>query len=95
MSKVIKKEVHKQFSACLEENKLISDFQLSFRKSKSTELAAITLVEEMRRSIDSSCIVAACFLDLSKASEAISNAKLGSKLTSYSVNGIELKWFRD
>ena len=53
------------------------------------------MVEEIRRSVDSSCIVGACFLDLGKAFNTISHAKLVSKLTSYGVNGIELEWFRD
>ena len=88
MSKVVEKEVHKQFSVYLEENKLILDSQFGFRKNKSTELAAIILVEEIRRSVDSGCIVGACFLDLSKAFDSISHAKLVSKITSYGVNGM-------
>ena len=48
----MEKEVHKQFSVYLEENKLILDFQFGFRKNKPTELVAITLVEEIRRSVD-------------------------------------------
>ena len=91
----MEKEVHKQFSAYLEEIKLISDFQFGFRKNKSTELAAITLVEEIRQNVDLGCIVGACLLDLRKAFDTISHAKLVSKLTSYGVSGIELEWFRD
>ena len=48
----MEKEVHNEFSVHLGENKLISDFQFGFRKSKSTELAAATLVEEIRRGVD-------------------------------------------
>ena len=48
-------------SEYLEENNLISDFQFGFRKKRSTELAAITLLEEIRRNVDSGCIVGACF----------------------------------
>ena len=93
--KVMEREVHKQFSVYLKENKLISNFQFGFRKNKSTELAAITLVEEIRQSVDSSCIVCACFLDINKAFDAISYANFFSKLTSYGVNWIELEWSRD
>ena len=95
VSKVLEKEIHEQFSAYLEENNLISDFQFGFRKNKLTELATIKLVEEIRQSIDSGCIVGAYFLDLSKAFGTMSHAKLVSKLTSYGVNGIELEWFTD
>ena len=89
------REVHKQFSVYLEENKLISDFKFGFRKNKSTELAAITLVEEIRRSVDSDQIFDACFLDLSKAFDSISHTEHSSKLTNYGVNEMELEWFRD
>ena len=51
VSKIMEK-VHNQFSVHLGENKLISDFQFGFRKNKSTELAAATLVEEIRRGVD-------------------------------------------
>ena len=95
VSKIMEKEVHNQFSVHLGENKLISDFQFGFRKNKSTELAAVTLVEEIRRGVDSGYIVGACFSDLRKVFDTISHAKLVSKLTSYAVNGIELEWFRD
>ena len=65
---------------------MIPDFKFGFRKNKSTELAAIALLEEIRRSIDSGCIVGACFLDLSNVIGTISHAKLVSKFTSYGVN---------
>ena len=65
VSKVVEKEVHEQFSAYLEENKLISDFKFGFRKNNSTDLVAITLVEEIRQSVDTGCVIGACFLDLS------------------------------
>lgn len=65
MSKVSEKDVNKQFSAYLEENKLILDFiKFGFKNNESTEFVAITLVEEIRRNVDSDWIAGACFLDL-------------------------------
>ena len=62
-------------------------------KNKSTELAAITLMEEVRRSVDWVCIVGPSFLDLSKFFDTIRNAKVVSDLMSNGVNGSELEWF--
>lgn len=62
-------------------------------KNKSTELVAITLVEEVRQSVDWVCIVGPSFLDLSKSFDTIRNAKVVSDLTSNGVNGSELEWF--
>ena len=52
-------------------------------------------MKEIKWRVDSGCIAGVCFLDLSKAFDTISHAKLVSKLTSYGVNGIELEWFMD
>ena len=60
---------------------MISDFQFGFGKNKGNELAA-GLVDNIKPSVDSVCIAGACFLDLSKATDTISHAKLVSKLTS-------------
>ena len=95
VSKIMEKEVHNQFSVYLGENKLISYFQFGFRKNKSTDLAAVTLLEEIRQSLDSGCIVGACFSDIRKTFDTISHARLVSKLASYGFNGIKLEWFRD
>ena len=89
MSKVSEKDVNKQFPAYLEENKLTLNFiQFGFKNNESTEFVAITLVEEIRRNVDSGWIAGACFLDLSIAFDTISHAKLVSRLTSYGVNGL-------
>ena len=51
------------------------------------------MVEKIRQSVDSGCIVGDCFSDVSRAFDTISHAKLVSKLASYGVNGIQLEWF--
>ena len=91
----MEKEVHHQFMSFLEEEKLISPFQFGFRKGKSTELAAISLIDDIRQQVDSGHLVGACFLDLSKAFDTISHNKLISKLESYGVNDLELDWFKN
>ena len=46
-SKIMEREVHKQLMDLLEEGKLISPFQFGFQRGKSTELAAISLFDNI------------------------------------------------
>ena len=95
ISKIMEREVHSQLYYCLEEGKLISDFQFGFRKSKSTEQAILTLLNNIRNSVDSGKLVVGCTSDLSKAFDTISHRKLLEKLECYGVQDKELEWFRN
>ena len=57
-------EVHRQLYGFLDETKLISKHQFGFRKKKSTELAAITLLDQVTIAVDNGNLVGACFIDL-------------------------------
>ena len=48
------------------------------------------MVEELRRIVDSGCLVGTCFLDLSKTFDTMDHAKVVLKLMSHCVTGIEL-----
>ena len=69
----MEREVHSQFYNYLEEGKLISDFQFGFRKGKLTKQAILTLLDNIRKSVDSGKLVGGCFIDLSKAFDTISH----------------------
>ena len=47
-------------------------------------------MEELRRVVDSGCLVGTCFLDLSKTVDTMDHAKLVLELMSYCVTAIEL-----
>ena len=79
----------------LEEGKLISQFQYGFQRGKSTELAAMSLLDQIRTDVDAGQLVGACFIDLSKAFDTISHNKLVSKLESYGIRDEELEWFKN
>ena len=61
----------------------------------STELAATLLLDDIRKNVDKGQLVAAVFVDLSKAFDTISHSKLLTKLPSYGIDGKELAWFED
>ena len=71
VSKIMEREVHRQLYKFLDETKLISKHQFGFQKKQSTELAAITLLGQVRLKL-----VGACFIDLQKAFDTISHNKL-------------------
>ena len=91
----MEREVHSQLYNYLEEGKLISGFQFGFRKGKSTEQAILTLLDNIRNSVDSGKLVGGCFIDLSKAFDTISHRRLLEKLECYDVQDKELEWFRN
>lgn len=95
LSKIIEKIVHRQLMSFLDKNSLLSEFQFGFRRGLSTELAATLLLDDIRREVDSGKLVGAVFIDLSKAFDTISHAKLLDKLSRYGINDGELEWFKD
>ena len=86
--------VHRQLYQIFDETKLISKHQFGFQKKKSTELAAIVLLGQVRLAVDNGNLVDACFIDLQKAFDTISHNKLISKLRRYGVRDKELDWFK-
>ena len=66
LSKIIEKIVHCQLISFLDRNSLLSQFQFGFRRGLSTELAAMLLLDDICREVDSGKLVGAVFIDLSK-----------------------------
>ena len=91
----MEREVHSQLYNYIEEGKLISDSQFDFRKGKSTEQAILTILDNIRNSVDSGKLVGGCFIDPSKAFDTTSHRKLLQKLECYGVQDKELEWFRN
>ena len=79
----------------LDENNLLFEHQFGFRPKRSTELAAILFIDQVRKEVDNGNIMGAIFIDFSKAFDTISHAKLLIKLSAYGIKGIELSWFTD
>ena len=65
--KTMEREIHRQLFEFLDETKLISKHQFGFQKKKSTELAGIVLLHQVRLAIDNGNLVSACLIDLQKA----------------------------
>ena len=84
ISKVFERVVFNQLYQYLDINNLLFDSQYGFRKQHSTELAALELIDRIRKSI---------FLDLSKAFDTLDHTILMSKLKHYGIKNKAFQWF--
>ena len=94
LSKLLEKIMYKRVNDFLIKNNFFYKNQFGFRKSSSTELAAIYLMNKLTSALNSKMNAAAVFLDMSKAFDCIDQTILLSKLQHYGIRGIALQWFR-
>ncbi|CAB4032232.1 Hypothetical predicted protein, partial [Paramuricea clavata] len=94
-SKLLEKAVHMQLCGYLLEHKILSPYQCGFRKLHSTQSAALSFADTIRRNIDQGIMTGAVFIDLSKAFDSIDHSILLKKLFSMSIVGREHEWFAD
>ena len=71
LSKVLERAVHKQLYHYLQLHKILSPYQYGFRKNNSTEFAALSFAETIRRNMDQGCLTGAAFIDLRKAFDVV------------------------
>ena len=83
LSKILEMILCKQLLSHLQNNGLLSSFQLGFRSKHSTELAVTYLPDITRKEVDSGNILG-----------AVSHSCL-DKLPSYGINNKELRWCTD
>ena len=95
LSKLLEKAVHSQLINHLEKEKLLTERQFGYRRNKSTNMATTLLLDNIRKHVDKGHLVGATFIDLSKAFDTISHAKIIEKLPAYGVHGKELEWITD
>ena len=91
-SKLLERAVHSQLYAYLVENCYLSPKQCGFRKKHSTETAAISFSDSIRRNMDQGLLTGSVFIDLSKAFDTIDHQLLLDKLRKYGVNDLENAW---
>ena len=94
-SKILERAVHCQLYEYLNKHKLLNPFQCGFRRNHSTETAAISFTDSIRRQMDQSCLTGAVFIDLRRAFDTVDHALLLDKLRRYGIMESELAWFRD
>ena len=68
--------------------------QFGFRKSHSTTLTLINIVERVRESLDKGEFARGVFVDLQKAFDTVDHEILLTKLSHYGIRGLANQWFK-
>ena len=94
-SNLLERAVHRQLYQFLSKHQILSPFQCGFRKNHSTESAAISFTDSIRRGMDQGLLTGAVFIDLRKAFDSVDHDIIVSKLKAAGISGTELHWFKD
>ena len=89
----IPKVVYEQIQTYFLQNNLFSKSQYGFRSQHSTEHAILELVDKISLALDNGNTPIAFYLDLSKAFDTLDHKILLSKLKTYGLTELSLKWF--
>lgn len=89
-SKVMERVMFEQIMAYFITNKLLSESQYGFLANRSTDQAAIELVDRISKILDNRRKAVGVFMDLSKAFDTLSHKILIDKLKHYGFHGTSL-----
>ena len=92
--KVLKRIVFKQFLQHIESHSLLEPFQSAYRKCHSTEIALLSMVNDLLRTSGRGYVSVLSLLDLSAAFDTIDHDILIKRLhTTFYCSGTVLDWF--
>ena len=75
-------------------NKLITPFQHGFLANRSTLTNLLSCVTEWSKHVDNRDSIDVLYIDIAKAFDSVSHAKLLCKLEKYGIGGLFLAWIR-
>ena len=90
LSQITECVVHNQVYDYLERNKLLSQYQLGFRKQRSTTHAVTYYTDYIRNQMDKGHLTGSLYIDLRKAFDTVNHGRLLAKLQLYGIEEQEL-----
>ena len=93
LSKVLEKVMYTRLMSFLEINDILIGNQFGFRRSHSSYMALMVMINEISQALDSGEHVVGIFLDFSKAFDTVNHSILLKKLYHYGIRGNALEWF--
>ena len=94
LPKVFERIMYNRLRNFLYEYKILFSYQFGFRKSHSTYMALMTLMDNLINLSDKGEYVIGIFLDFSKAFDTVDHGIFLQKLSCYGVRGNALSWFQ-
>ena len=94
LDKILEKLMYKRIYSFLEANNIIYDLQFGFRKNYSTNLALLSLTENINQHVDNGKFGCGIFIDFQKAFDTVDHNILLSKLCHYGIRGKANEWFK-
>ena len=91
----VERAAHIQLYKNLQLNKILSPYQCTFRKCHSTEFAALSFSDNIRRYMDQGQLTGAVFIGLREAFDTVDHAVLLGKLSNLGIVDTEHGWFTD
>ena len=90
ISKVFEKIMYSRLLNYLDHYKILFSYQFGFRKSHSTYMAFMVLIDKLTRALDDGKFVVGILLDFSKAFDTVDHDILLTKLSHYGIRGVPL-----
>ena len=91
-SKVFEKCMYNRLYKFLTKHDLIYSYQFGFRKGFSTEQALVSLIEQVKGSVDKDQFACGVFVDLQKAFDTVDHDILLEKLSHLGIRGVANDW---
>ena len=89
--KVLEHIIHRNIISHLDQQRILTDVQHGFHKSRSCETQLIKTVNDLAKSLNEGQQVDSILLDFSKAFDVVCHRKLLLKLHHYGIRGKNLK----
>ena len=95
IGKIFQRSVFNQVYSYLDDNSLLSKYQVGFRPKNSSLTALIQMYDEWYANMDKGNLIGVVFLDIRKAFDSINHNILVNKLEpEFGISNNELKWFK-
>ena len=93
ISKLFEQVMYVRIEDFLKSSDILYKHQFGFRKQHSTNHALLSIVEQVRTSLDNKMYSCGVFIDLEKAFDTVNHQILLSKLNNYGIRGVANQWF--